>query len=114
MGVIADFGSYPDWATGVRSAEVLAAGPDGRPLQVRFGLDAGIVRDSYVLAYEWDGDTGVRWELAEAGTETELTLYPGADHMWAGAPGAGPQALRQTIGALRRWLLGQDPDGIAK
>jgi acetyl esterase/lipase len=52
--------------------------------------------------------------LAEAGTETELTLYPGADHMWAGAPGAGPQALKQTIGALRRWLLPQDPDGIAK
>ena len=26
MGVIADFGAYPDWATGVRSAEVLEDG----------------------------------------------------------------------------------------
>ena len=34
MGVIADFGAYPDWATGVRSAEVLADGAGGRPLRV--------------------------------------------------------------------------------
>lgn len=68
MGVIADFAAYPDWATGVRSAEVLEDGPAGRPRRVRFALDAGLIKDSYVLAYEWDGDAGVRWELAEAGT----------------------------------------------
>lgn len=74
MAVIADFGSYPDWATGVRSAEVLETGQDGRPLRVRFGLDAGIIRDNYVLAYEWDGDAAVRWRLAEAGSMvTEMT-----------------------------------------
>src|SRR4029077_942297 len=68
MGVIADFAAYPDWATGVRSAEVVEDGPGGRPLRVRFALDAGLIKDSYVLAYEWDGDAGVRWELAQAGT----------------------------------------------
>jgi Polyketide cyclase / dehydrase and lipid transport len=68
MGVIADFASYPDWATGVRSAEVLSTDSGGRPLQVRFGLDAGMIRDSYVLAYDWDGDTAVRWHLAEPGS----------------------------------------------
>jgi len=68
MRVIADFASYPDWATGVRSAEVLSAGSDGRPVQVRFGLDAGIIRDSYVLAYQWDEDAAVRWHLAEPGS----------------------------------------------
>jgi hypothetical protein len=68
MGVIADFAAYPDWATGVRSAEVLEQGPQGRPLRVRFVLDAGLIKDSYVLAYEWDGDAGVRWTLSEAGT----------------------------------------------
>ena len=68
MGVIADFGAYPEWATGVRSAEAVEAGPDGRPRRVRFGLDAGVIRDSYVLAYDWDGDASVRWELAEAGS----------------------------------------------
>ncbi|MFZ0049546.1 MAG: SRPBCC family protein, partial [Streptosporangiaceae bacterium] len=68
MGVIADFGAYPDWATGVRSAEVLADDPGGRPLRVRFALDAGLIRDSYVLEYEWDADTSVHWRLAEAGS----------------------------------------------
>jgi Polyketide cyclase / dehydrase and lipid transport len=68
MGVIADFGAYPGWATGVRSADVVEEGRDGRARRVRFGLDAGVIRDSYVLAYEWDGDAAVRWELAEAGS----------------------------------------------
>jgi hypothetical protein len=68
MGVIADFAAYSEWATGVRSAEVLESSPDGRPLRVRFGLDAGVIRDSYVLAYDWDGDASVRWRLAEPGS----------------------------------------------
>ncbi len=68
MGVIADFGSYPDWATGVRMAEIVEAGPGERPLRVRFGLDAGVIKDSYVLAYEWQGDTAVSWRLAEPGS----------------------------------------------
>jgi Polyketide cyclase / dehydrase and lipid transport len=68
MGVIADFGAYPEWASGIRSAEVLATGPDGRPERVRFGLDASVIKDSYVLAYNWDGEAAVRWQLAEAGS----------------------------------------------
>ncbi|HXW43798.1 MAG TPA: SRPBCC family protein [Streptosporangiaceae bacterium] len=68
MGVIADFAAYPQWATGVSAAEVVEPGDAGRPGKVRFVLDAGMIKDSYVLAYEWDGDGAVRWELAEAGT----------------------------------------------
>jgi hypothetical protein len=73
MGVIADFAAYPDWAAGVRSAEVVepgsgAGGDQTRPRRVRFGLDAGIIRDSYVLAYDWDGDAAVRWQLSEPGS----------------------------------------------
>jgi carbon monoxide dehydrogenase subunit G len=68
MSVIAEFGAYPDWATGVRSAEIVAAGPDGRAQQVRFVLEAGIIKDSYVLAYRWDGDAAVRWDLAGPGS----------------------------------------------
>jgi hypothetical protein len=52
----------------VRSADVVDEGQDGRARRVRFGLDAGVIKDSYVLAYEWDGDAAVRWELAEAGS----------------------------------------------
>jgi Polyketide cyclase / dehydrase and lipid transport len=68
MGVIADFAAYPQWASAVREAEVVARDPEGRPSRVRFRLDAGMVKDSYVLGYEWDGEAGVQWHLAEPGT----------------------------------------------
>jgi carbon monoxide dehydrogenase subunit G len=68
MAVIADFAAYPQWASAVRSTEVLSRDGSGRGTRVRFRLDAGVIRDSYVLAYDWDGDSAVRWELAEAGT----------------------------------------------
>jgi Polyketide cyclase / dehydrase and lipid transport len=68
MAVIADFPAYPEWATAVRSAEVLAQEPGGRAIAVRFTLDAGMIKDSYVLGYEWDGDTQVRWNLTGAGS----------------------------------------------
>lgn len=68
MAVIADFAAYPQWATGVRAAQVRSEGPDGRPLEVGFTIDAGIVKDSFVLRYSWRGDAEVRWELAEKGS----------------------------------------------
>jgi len=68
MTVIADFAAYPGWA-GVHSAEVLGeADADGRARMVRFELDAGIIKDRFVLGYQWDGDEQVRWELAEHGS----------------------------------------------
>jgi Polyketide cyclase / dehydrase and lipid transport len=67
ISVIADFAAYPDWA-GVHAARVLETGADGRGRRVRFELDAGILKDSFVLAYQWDGDSGVRWEIAEQGS----------------------------------------------
>ncbi len=68
MAVIADFGAYPSWATGVKQAEIVDPGPDpSRPRRVRFWLDAFPVRDDYVLQYDWDGDRAVSWTLV-AGT----------------------------------------------
>lgn len=68
MKAIADFPAYPSWAEGIKSAEVVAEGPDGRAERVRFSLEAGPIKDSYVLGYEWDGDEAVRWSLAAAGS----------------------------------------------
>ena len=74
MDVIADFPAYPQWAAALRSAEVLETGPGGRASRVRFTLDAGVIKDSYTLAYSWDGDRQVTWRLAEAGAVvTEMT-----------------------------------------
>jgi uncharacterized membrane protein len=63
MAVIADFPAYPQWAASVKSAEVVSTLPDGRAEQVRFVLDAGVVKDDYVLAYKWSGDDRVDWRL---------------------------------------------------
>jgi Polyketide cyclase / dehydrase and lipid transport len=63
MDVIAEFTAYPEWATGVRTAEILGKLENGRADRVRFQLDAGIIKDRFVLRYEWDGDARVRWDL---------------------------------------------------
>jgi carbon monoxide dehydrogenase subunit G len=67
MAVIADFARYPEWATGVRQADVVA-GDESRPDQVHFVLDAAPIRDEYDLAYTWNGDNGVSWTLVERGS----------------------------------------------
>lgn len=67
MDVIADFAAYPAWATGVRAADVLATGVEGRPSEVAFVLDASPIKDDYALAYEWDGDRSVAWTLSRPG-----------------------------------------------
>ncbi|AYY13664.1 SRPBCC family protein [Actinobacteria bacterium YIM 96077] len=65
MEVIADLEAYPEWTTSMRSVEVLSVGDDGRPERARFVLDAGPIKDTYILSYEWDGDDEVRWSLVE-------------------------------------------------
>jgi ribosome-associated toxin RatA of RatAB toxin-antitoxin module len=65
MGVIADFPAYPEWAQGMKHAEVVEDGPDGRARQVHFELEAAPIKDSYTLAYDWDDDASVTWRLVE-------------------------------------------------
>ncbi len=65
MAVIRDFSSYPVWAQGVKQADVVESGSDGRPELVYFELDASPIKDTYTLRYDWDGDESVRWTLAE-------------------------------------------------
>jgi ribosome-associated toxin RatA of RatAB toxin-antitoxin module len=65
MAVIADFDAYPEWAQGVKKADVVKEGAAGRPLQVYFELDASPIKDQYTLEYDWDGDRAVRWWLAQ-------------------------------------------------
>jgi ribosome-associated toxin RatA of RatAB toxin-antitoxin module len=66
MAVIGDFAAYPQWAGSVKATEVLSTGPDGRPAQVKFMLDAGPIKDEYVLDYAWSGDERVDWNLVRA------------------------------------------------
>jgi ribosome-associated toxin RatA of RatAB toxin-antitoxin module len=65
MTVIADFPSYPEWVASAKKVEVLETGPDGRAQRVHFVLDAGAVKDDYVLDYTWEGDRKVSWTLVK-------------------------------------------------
>ena len=65
MAVIADFASYPDWVDSMKSAEVLTVAPDGRAETVRMVLDHPLVKDDYVLAYDWHADS-VSWTWSAA------------------------------------------------
>jgi uncharacterized membrane protein len=93
LGVIADFPAYPEWADSITAATVLTHDDEGRPEQVRFNLDAGPIKDNYVLAYDWQDD-GVTWDLvsgqmqrsqrgryrlADAGEGTEVTYTLSVD-----------------------------------
>ena len=62
MAVIADFPAYPEWTGQIKSCEVQETYPDGRAKTVHFVIDAGVVKDDYVLTYDWSDET-VSWEL---------------------------------------------------
>jgi ribosome-associated toxin RatA of RatAB toxin-antitoxin module len=70
LDVIADFEAYPEWAGEVKAIRVLAEEGDGWADQVEFTLDAGAIKDTYVLDYEWDvvedGTGIVSWSLVSA------------------------------------------------
>jgi hypothetical protein len=70
LHVIADFDSYPGWAGEVKKVEVISEDGDGWADQVKFTLNAGAIKDTYVLEYDWDvaedGTGVVSWTLVSA------------------------------------------------
>ena len=67
LAVIADIDRYPEWTGQIKSAEVLEQDADGRPQQARFVMDAGVLKDEYVLQYDWN-PSGVAWHLVGKST----------------------------------------------
>ncbi|HMM95882.1 SRPBCC family protein [Phycicoccus sp.] len=70
LDVIAAFEEYPEWAEQVKACTVLTEDGDGWADQVEFTLDAGAIKDQYVLEYDWDvaedGTGTVSWHLVRA------------------------------------------------
>ncbi|HEY7814753.1 MAG TPA: SRPBCC family protein [Nakamurella sp.] len=67
MDTIADFGAYPQWAASIKTVEILQTGANGRGSRVRFVLDAGLIKDTYELDYQWaDDGLSVTWDLVSA------------------------------------------------
>ena len=63
MAVIADFEHYPEWVDSMKTAEVLTSSA-GKAETVRMVLDHALVKDDYVLAYDWK-PSAVSWKLVE-------------------------------------------------
>jgi ribosome-associated toxin RatA of RatAB toxin-antitoxin module len=67
MDVIADIGSYPDWVAEYKETEVIETDPGGNPKVARLVLDAAVLKDTMVLAYEWPSDRkSVTWSLVSS------------------------------------------------
>ena len=89
MAVIADFEHYPEWVDSMRSAEVLTI-TAGRPKTVRMVLDHPLVKDDYVLTYDWKRDS-VSWGLIEG------TLLKAMDGSYALAAKNGRTTVTYTL-----------------
>jgi ribosome-associated toxin RatA of RatAB toxin-antitoxin module len=87
LDVIADFDAYPEWTGAVKQADTLVTDTDGWAEQVRFVLDAGAIKDTYTLGYDWDvdqdGSGTVSWHLVEGqmlkAMEGSYELRPSGD-----------------------------------
>ncbi|RIJ76351.1 cyclase [Nakamurella silvestris] len=66
MEVIADFPAYPEWTGAVKAVEITEEGEPGRAARARFTMDAGLIKDTYELAYTWAADgLSVSWDLVK-------------------------------------------------
>jgi ribosome-associated toxin RatA of RatAB toxin-antitoxin module len=68
FAVAADVAAYPDWATGVRSTEVLATDSEGRPARASFVIDGMVKEIAYTLTYTYDEPHSMSW-TAEPGPD---------------------------------------------
>jgi ribosome-associated toxin RatA of RatAB toxin-antitoxin module len=67
MKVIADISSYPQWVSEYPETEVLEADDEGYPKTARLVLEAKVLKDTMVLAYDWPPDrNSVRWSLVSS------------------------------------------------
>jgi uncharacterized membrane protein len=66
--VALDLDAYPDWATGVKSVDILEEDDYGRPMLVDFVAEAMIKEISYRLQYDYGLENGFSW-----------TAVPGSD-----------------------------------
>lgn len=69
IAIVTDFTAYPEWASPVKSVDVQEEYEDGYASRVRFVMDAGVLKDDYVLEYEYSEDlTRIEWHLVEPST----------------------------------------------
>lgn len=115
IDVISDFDNYPEWAD-FKSVQILAENDGGWAQEVEFSLDAGVVKDTYVLDYDWQitesGEGEVSWNLVRAGALKAMTgsYTLSAVDMGSAPDGVGTEVVYQLqvdvkipmLGAMKR------------
>ncbi len=67
VAVVSDLTKYPEWSTSIKRVEVLESDSEGRPVKVIMMVDAGPMRDSVTLQYDWSlAPAQLSWTLLEA------------------------------------------------
>ncbi len=69
--VAIDFEKYPEWASDIRSVEVVSLDSQGRPLQVAYRAAAFGRSASYTLEYEY-GEMGFSWRQVSGDVTSKL------------------------------------------
>lgn len=73
MAVIADLPAYTQWSDGITSVQVLSVyEEDNRAADARFQVESGLIKDTYELEYDWDGDSAVSWTLTKGDLLTSM------------------------------------------
>ena len=85
-----DLEAYPQWAKGVKSAEVTEVDDQGRPTVADFTIDAMIKEISYTLEYDYDRDNGFAWA---ARPNNDITVLEGSYEFNALDDGAGTEVV---------------------
>jgi ribosome-associated toxin RatA of RatAB toxin-antitoxin module len=106
LTIISDFEAYPEWTGAVKKVTVEERLDDGRGKRVTFNLDAGAIRDTYTLDYDWtgvakDGTGSLSWTLVDSNVLKAL------DGTYALAPDAQGTLVRYQLAVeLRIPMLG--------
>ena len=67
VAVVSDLTKYPEWSTSIKRVEVLESDSEGRPVKVTMMVDAGPMRDSVTLQYDWSlAPAQLTWTLLDA------------------------------------------------
>ena len=66
-------GSYPEWLSSIKKADVLETDSENRVLKAKLTIDAGMMKDRVVLDYDWSAEPAIfSFTMDEADLLTQM------------------------------------------
>ena len=70
---LSNLSSYPQWSSSFKKVEILESDEQGRPVKAKFVVDAGALKDSPVLNFDWSqAPTTISFSLEDANMLTKM------------------------------------------